>query len=320
VRHYASGLHLSLSPLSALLAIGALALGLVLVVAGANLFFDGLLASAAYLRLSPFVLTAVISGFELENLVAGIVADLGGFPDAAAGTFLGGTTFLALGVAGLAAVVSPIEADLPRPVFAWAAAAPLPLGALALDGELSRLDGGLLTAWFAVALAGIVRAGWTLGAGELPRRRRRFLPLLGGLAVLTAGGWVFGDGIRRTVVGLGMPESLLGNTAVAASVEAEEVARVSVPARRGRGDVAVANLVGTFVHFIAFNAGVIALIRPLELDDVSIALHLPVAVASPILLAALLAWRHRLTRVDGIVLLALYAAYVAAAIIVAVAR
>lgn len=305
--------------MSALLAIGALALGIVLVVVGAELFFDGLLASAAYLRLSPFVLTAVISGFELENLVAGIVAALRGFPDAAAGTFLGGTTFLALGVAGLAALLAPIEADLPRPVLAWAAAAPLPLAALALDGELSRLDGGLLVAWFALALAGIVRAGWTVGAGQLPRRRRRLLPLLGGLAVLTAGGWVLGDGIRRMVVGLGVSESLLGNTAVAASVEAEEVARVSVPARRGRGDVAVANLVGTFVHFIAFNAGVIALVRPLELDGVSIGLHLPVAVASPIVFATLLAWRHRLARIEGVVLLVLYAAYVTASIVVTVA-
>jgi cation:H+ antiporter len=306
--------------LSTLLAIGALALGVLLVVAGAELFFDGLLASAAYLRLSPFVLTAVISGFELENLAAGIVAALKGFPDAAAGTFLGGTTFLALGVAGLAALLGPIRADLPRPMLVWAAAAPLPLAALALDGELARLDGGLLVAWFALALAGIVRAGWAVGAGQqLPRRPRRLLPLVGGLTVLTAGGWVLGDGIRRTVVGLGVSESLLGNTAVAASVEAEEVARVSVPARHGRGDVAVANLVGTFVHFIAFNAGVIALVRPLELDGVTVGLHLPVAVASPILVAGLLAWRHRLARIDGIILLALYAAYVTASIVVTLA-
>ncbi len=305
--------------MSALLAIGALALGIVLVVAGAELFFDGVLASAAYLRVSPFVLTAVVSGFELENLVAGIVAGVRGFPDAAAGTFLGGTTFLALGVAGLAAFLAPIESRLPRSVFAWAAAAPLPLAALALDGELSRLDGGLLVGWFVLALAAIVRAGWTVAAGDLARRRRRLAPLLGGLAVLTAGGWFLGDGIRRTVVGLGVSESLLGNTAVAASVEAEEVARVSVPARRGRGDVAIANLVGTIVHFIAFNAGVIALVRPLELDAVTVYLHLPVAVASPMLLTALLAWRARLGRAEGIMLLVLYAAYVTAAIGVTVA-
>ena len=46
------------------------------------------------------MLTVLVSGFELENLAAGIALDLHKLPDAAAGTFLGGTTFLALGVAG----------------------------------------------------------------------------------------------------------------------------------------------------------------------------------------------------------------------------
>lgn len=53
-----------------------LAVGLALVVGGAELFFDGLLATAARLRLSPFVLNVVVSGFELENLAAGIATNL----------------------------------------------------------------------------------------------------------------------------------------------------------------------------------------------------------------------------------------------------
>src|SRR5206468_9895243 len=52
--------------------------GIVLVVAGAELFFDGVLSVAARLRISAFVLTAVVSGFELENLAAGIAANARG--------------------------------------------------------------------------------------------------------------------------------------------------------------------------------------------------------------------------------------------------
>ena len=84
--------------------VALLVAGLVLVGAGAELFFTGLLDSAARFGASPFALTAVISGFELENLAAGIAANANGFSNAAAGTFLGGTTFLALGVSGLAAL------------------------------------------------------------------------------------------------------------------------------------------------------------------------------------------------------------------------
>jgi Ca2+/Na+ antiporter len=93
-----------------------LVVGLTLVIGGAELFFDGLLATAARWRFSPFVLTVLVSGFELENLAAGIAANLKGLGNAAAGTFLGGTTFLALAVAGLGAAVAPIRAVLPAAV------------------------------------------------------------------------------------------------------------------------------------------------------------------------------------------------------------
>jgi hypothetical protein len=122
-----------------------LLIGLVaFVVVGVELFLDGLLATASRLGLPAFVLTVAVSGFEVENLAAGIATNLKGLSSAAAGTFLGRTTFLALGVAGLGAAIAPIRASLPASVLAWAAAAPLPLLTLGLDGDLSRLDGFLL--------------------------------------------------------------------------------------------------------------------------------------------------------------------------------
>jgi cation:H+ antiporter len=292
--------------------------GVVLVVAGAEIFFEGLLAAAARFGVSAFALTVLVSGFELENLAAGIAANAKGLPNAAAGTFLGGTTFLALGVAGLGAVISPLQARLPGPVLLWTAWAPVPLLAFGLDGEISRLDGGFLVGWFAVAMLALWHFGrGLLGAQGRPRTRFVLLRIALGLAVLTAAGEMLGEGIRRVVSRFGVSETLLGNTAIAASVEAEEVARVAAPARRGRADVALANVVGTIVHFIAFNAGVIALVRPLDLDSDSRWLHLPAAAVSPLLLAGLLAWRGGLSRATGAFLLALYAGYVAASVAVA---
>jgi cation:H+ antiporter len=129
---------------------------------------------------------------------------------------------------------------------------------------------------------------------------------------------VLGEGIRGVVRRLGISQTLLGNTVIAASVEAEEIARVAVPARRQRGDLALGNIVGTVVHFVAFNAGVIALVKPLELDDASLQLHLPVAAGSVLALCALLAARGGVSRPAATILLVLYAGYIAAAIAVAV--
>jgi cation:H+ antiporter len=301
--------------MSSLTAVGLLLVGVALVVVGADAFFRGLLALAARLRLPAFIVTVVLSGFELENLAAGIAANAKGLPGAAAGTFLGGTTFLAAGVAGLGAVIAPMQSRLPRPALVWTAAAPVPLFLLALDGTLSRLDGGLLVLWFLVALTGLAHSGRSLLAAEPAEARRRpFVLLFAGLGVLTLGGELLGEGIRKTVSRVGVSATLLGNTAVAASVEAEELARVALPARRGRPDVALANVLGTVVHFIAFNAGVIALVQPLPIDAATRHLHLPAAVVATAALCALLATRNGLGRLEGGVLLALYATYLTLAI------
>jgi cation:H+ antiporter len=261
------------------------------------------------------VLTVVVSGFELENLAAGIAANLKGLGNAAAGTFLGGTTFLALAVAGLGAAVAPIRAALPAPVLLWSASAPLPLLALGSDGDLSRLDGLILLAWAAVAIGGIAYAGRSLPGSETEERTRHPLwRMLGGLTVLSGAGVALGDGLHRVVTHFGISQSLLGNTAIAAAVEVEEVSRVAVPTRHGRGDVALGNVFGTIAHFAAFNAGLIALVRPIHLDSTSLHLHLPAAAASVLILAALTIWHRGLRRLDGALLLALYGGYVAAAI------
>ena len=294
--------------------------GLVGVIAGAEIFFKAVLDAAARIRMPAFVLTALISGFELENLAAGIAASLEGLPGAAAGTFLGGTTFLTLGVAGLAGCILPLAGNVPGPALAWAALSPLGLAGTALDGVISRPDGALLLGWFGVVMVAIARTGRHLLAPEQgPTGKRPVARVVGGLALLSIGGEALAQGLRGVVALFGVPASLLGNTVVAASVEAEELGRVAVPARRGRSDGALGNVLGTAVHFIAFNAGVIALVRPIALGSVTLRLHLPVAAASVVLLCAILGLRCKIGRREGAFLLACYGAYLIAAVILAMA-
>jgi cation:H+ antiporter len=301
--------------MSTAVGLAALAGGIALVVWAADVFVDGLLGAGRALGIAPFVLTVALSGFETENLAAGIAANAKGLPGAAAGTFLGGITFLALGVAGLAAVIAPMQVELPPRFAIWTAVAPLPLLLFGLDGGLSRIEGAVLVAWSVVALVGLARSGRALLVDESGGPvRSPGIRLLVGLVVLTGGGWLLGEGLTSTVRNLGISQTLLGNTAVAASVEAEEVARVAVPARRGRPELGLGNIGATIVHFAALNAGVLALLKPLPLGHDTTHFYLPVAAASPAILAVLLLTRKRLGRIDGVGLIALYVAYVAVAI------
>ncbi len=301
--------------MSAAVGLIALGAGIAVVVWAADMLVDGLLGVGRALGIAPFVLTVALSGLETENLAAGIAANAKGLPSAAAGTFLGGVTFLALAVAGLGGVIAPMQVDLPPRFAVWTAVAPLPLLAVALDGRLSRVEGAVLIAWSVVALVGLARSGRLLLADDREEPTRwPGVRLFVGLGVLTGGGWLLGEGLRSTVHNLGISQSLLGNTAVAASVEAEEVARVAVPTRRGRPELGLGTISGSVVHFAAFNAGVIALVKPLTLGHDTTHFYLPVAAASPAILAAVLLTRKRLGRIEGAGLIALYVAYVAVAV------
>jgi cation:H+ antiporter len=289
--------------------------GVVLVVLAADLFVDGLVGIGRALGIAPFVLAVALSGFETENLAAGIAANAKGLPGAAAGTFLGGVTFLALGVAGLGGLISPMRVRLPMGFALWTGVAPLPLLAFGLDGRLSRPEGALLVCWSVVALFGMARSGRSLVVAESQERiRRPALRLVVGLGVLTGAGWLLGQGLRTTVRQLGVSQTLLGNTALAAAVEGEELARVAVPARRGRPELGLGNIAGTLVHFSALNAGIIALVKPLALGHDTTRFYLPFAAASAAIFATLLLRRKGVGRVEGAALVVLYAAYVAVAI------
>ena len=61
----------------------------------------------------------------------------------------------------------------------------------------------------------------------------------------------------------------------------------------------------------------IALVKPLSLDTPTLDFYLPVAVASTALLCGLIGLRGGINRLDGAALLALYAAYVTAAVLIA---
>jgi cation:H+ antiporter len=305
---------------SGLVPLAFLAAGIAVIILGAEAFFAGLQGVARRVGVSTFFLTLLFSGLEVENIAAGLAAHLAGFPGAAAGTFLGGTTFITLGVAGLGAILVPFRIGLPRVFLLTTAFAGAPLAILALDRTLSRVDGGILIATFCVAMIVLHRSTGALTGNEddpnsdARAKRHPWAWLLGGLAAMTVGGELLGNGLHGVVSRFGVSSTLLGNTAIAALTEAEEIGRVAVPTRRGRPDMAVANIGGTAIHFLTLNAGILALVLPLSLDEATMRLHLPVAVVAPALYCLILVLRGGLRRGDGLLLAALYVAYIAAAV------
>ena len=266
--------------------------------------------------LSGSALAALVLGFDLEATAAGVAATLDGLPGTALGSSLGAAIFLLTAGLGIAGLVAPFRVRPPAALAVAAALAAVLPTPLLLDGELSRLDGGILLAAFPPLFALIFRAR---RAGAAPREEpdrpsRPVLRVAAGVAGLVIGAELLVLGTGRVVDELGVPETVFGLLVVAAAVSFEEVVLEALPAYRGFPELSVGNALGTVVFLMTASLGVIALVRPLEVAEPGRELHAPALAAATALALALL-WRGRLGRPEGAVLVCAYLLYAALAVV-----
>jgi cation:H+ antiporter len=122
-----------------------------------------------------------------------------------------------------------------------------------------------------------------------------------GLGLIALGGELVARGAVRLVDVLGLSAALVGMVITPAAIEAEEVARQVIPARRGYPDVAAGNVIGTVLYFTLFNLGLIALITPVRVPALTRQLDYPYLVGT-VALAGLLLARGRIGRLEGALL------------------
>lgn len=152
-------------------------------------------------------------GFDAENLPVGIDASARGVPEVALGTIIGASMVAISFALGLTMLIRPIKLELDisrKGVLLVTLLAVLLAWLLSLDGQLSRLDGGLLLVGFAAILAYLF-LGDPTGVGDKGRSGR-------------------GDG-------------------GAFAVSVEELARTLVPALKGHAEISLGNVVGSATYF-----------------------------------------------------------------------
>jgi cation:H+ antiporter len=301
------------------------ALGLAVLVAGGDLLVRKAAALGVRLGVTPLLigLTVVAYGTSTPELLVSVRAALADSGDIALGNVVGSNIANIALILGLAALVRPLEvkAQLLRADVPLMIGASLLLVLLLWDGGLSRADGALL-------VAGLV--AYTLLVIQLARRERsaevrsefaaaapsaagslwaQLLLLLLGLGLLVAGAsWLV-----RGAVGLaatwGMSEAVIGLTVVAVGTSLPELATSLVAAWRRQGDIAIGNVIGSNVYNILGILGVVALLHPLNATGIGasdlVVMLLVAALCLPLMRSGFL-----VSRVEGLLLLIGYAAYV----------
>lgn len=324
-----------------LLALLFLVLGLGMLVKGADFLVDGASSLAKRIGISDLSigLTVVAFGTSMPELVVSVTSGLSGATDIAIGNVVGSNIANILLILGISAVITKIAVqtstvwkEIPFALLAAVVLFFLANDAL-LDGagvaQLGRSDGLTLIAFFCIFLWYIagMRRDDPAGADEGIRVRGVWAScgfLILGLALLVAGGKLTVDGAVTIAEALGVSQALIGLTIVAVGTSLPELATSVVAARKGRADIAVGNVVGSNIFNIFWILGVSAIIAPLPFRS-AMNVDLLVTVAATVLLffavhtgfvhKRILFWKqkekHVIERLDGILMLLAYAAYVA---------
>ncbi|MFN3597517.1 MAG: calcium/sodium antiporter [Rubricoccaceae bacterium] len=306
-------------------------LGLGLLVAGAEALVRGASRLAAALGVSPLVigLTVVAFGTSAPELAVSAGAALAGQGGLALGNVVGSNIFNVLLILGVSALIVPlvVSADLVRrdvPLMIALSAATL---ALARDGVLSRLDGALLLTGLAtyvgylLAAARRERAPASMDAPARSRGVRGALTdgalVLVGLGALVVGARWLVAGAVAFAEALGVSETVIGLTIVAAGTSLPEVVTSVVASVRGARDIAVGNVVGSNLFNLM---GVLGLAGVLAPDGVTVAegvltFDLPVMLAVAVACLPVFFTGGTISRGEGAVLLGYYVAYTAYAVL-----
>lgn len=296
------------------LAVGILCAGI-----GGELFVRGLVGLGRAMRISSGIVGATFAAFATSSpeLSVAVSAALGGTPEISLGDALGSNVVNVALILAIAALISAIRAprDSVKRDFPVALLAPVLVGTLAIDGELSRADGALLLGAFLVWLVAVVI--------EAKRQRSVAEKLLGehragragvyafaGLALLIAAGYLVVTGARGIAASLGIDNFVVGATLVAVGTSIPELATVVVSKLRGHDEVGLGTILGSNIFNTLFIVGVAATIFPIHVawSETSVALLFGIAVV-----AVTYPVRDGLIgRVRGFLLLFLYALYVTA--------
>lgn len=306
-----------------------LILGLVLLIGGAEYLVRGAarLASAAGISSLVVGLTVVAFGTSAPELAVSVVSAFKGQADLAIGNVVGSNIFNILVILGLSAVIIPLVVAQQLVRFD----VPLMIGIsfllllLGLDGIISRIDGILLFGGVLTYTIFLIRQSRKEGSAEVkaeyeeefgngkngPSWWKNIGLVIIGLAGLVVGSRWLVDSSVAIAQAFGVSELIIGLTIVAAGTSMPEVATSVVAALRGERDIAVGNAVGSNIFNILSVIGLSSIVSPhgVAVSETALRFDIPVMIAVAVACLPVFFADYRITRLNGVVFLAFYAAY-----------
>lgn len=301
--------------------------GIVLLTLGGESLIRGAVAGAKRAGVSPLLTGLVIVGFgtSAPELVVSIDAALNQQPDIAVGNIVGSNIGNILLILGLCAIICPMTVKpmaLRRDGLVVVLASVLFI-ILAASGSLERLDaaiflvslvGYLMWAYLSERSNHVAAAEMHVSEAEevtkLPTKSWTIgLALVIGLTLLIGGSQLLLFGAIGLAQAMGISEAVIGLTIVAVGTSLPEMAVSVIAALRRHADVAVGNILGSNIFNLLGILGISAFLQPLPIVERIALFDQWVMLGAASILFLFLYTGMRLSRWEGAVLLAGYAAY-----------
>ncbi|MHB1462193.1 MAG: sodium:calcium antiporter [Armatimonadota bacterium] len=294
----------------------AMVVGVVCAASGGELFIRGMVGLARWLRVSAGIIAVTITAFATSSpeLSVAISSAINKKPEIAMGDALGSNVVNVGLILGLALVMGGLRNDRREVIgnYFLAMAAPLLVGILSADGVLSRLDGIMLLIVFVVWVTWItLRAREQRVSDSAEPTKSSYISLVYaaiGLALLVAAGHYIVQGASGVALKMGLNPFIVGAVIVAFGTSVPELATVLISRWKGHDDIGLNAIIGSNLFNGMMILGTAATIcdikvNPREAWTVLLFGIITVAMTLPNRAGLLARWR-------GVVLIALYAAYV----------
>ena len=306
--------------------------GLVCLIKGGDWFVDGASALARKFKLPELLIgaTVVSIGTTLPEVMVSTMSALSGHGEIAYGNAIGSVICNTALIAAITIAVKPGPADpktLKVPVTFFYIAAAIYCVAAYFMGRFTRPVGLVMLTVFVIYMIVNVRSMKNSPqpqsssdeeeAEEDMPMGKIVLFLVAGAALIAVGAHLLVDNGTLIAAALGVPESVIALTFVALGTSLPELVTAITSLAKGHGALSLGNVIGANVFNLVLVSGVSVTLAPFDVpqsavfmgQNASLILEIPVMMLVMSILTIPTLIRGKLTRAQGIILLAIYAVF-----------
>ena len=317
-------------------------LGLILLIKGGDWFVDGSVELAHRLHVPELIIgaTVVSIGTTLPEVLVSATGAIEGHGGIAYGNAIGSVICNTALISALTFAIRPCRVDrgtFKVPVIFFFIAAAFYAGTAYISGHFARWTGIVLLCIFAAYMAYTVWDGRRQARPggeetESPEEAEKadeekkdvpmwqsILKLVIGAACIAVGANLLVDNGTIIATEMGVPESVIALTFVALGTSLPELATAITALVKGHSALSLGNIVGANLFNLVLVSGLATTIKPFYVKDlgrtfingtpVSLMVDIPVMLFVMAFMTLPALKRGKLTRTQGIILLAVYAAF-----------